>query len=76
MLDVKACLVGLAAGALLAGCGQSCDDLGELRVARDAQRSQYLVLAASGASPAETERADERLHALERRVFDLERACR
>ena len=66
----------LAAGAALAGCGASCDELPRLTAERDALRSSYLDLVRSGASPEEAERADERLHAVERQVFDLEAGCR
>ena len=70
-------LVGhVAVGAVLAGCGSSCDELPALTTERDAMRAAYLELVRSGASPEETERADDRLHAVERQVFDLEQGCR
>lgn len=53
----------------------SCSELARRTAERDALRSSYLALVRSGARPEETERADERLHAVERHVFDLERRC-
>jgi uncharacterized protein involved in exopolysaccharide biosynthesis len=63
--------------AVTAGCsGQTCDELPSLREERDQARAAYLELAQSGgASPAETEQADAELHALERRVFEIEQDC-
>jgi hypothetical protein len=70
--------VVLAAALLAAapGCaGRSCDDLPSLRAERDRAREAYLALARSDASPAQTEQADADLHALERRVHDVEQDC-
>ena len=70
-------LAGLvAAGAVLNGCGSSCEELHGLTAERDAMRAAYLQLVRSSASPEETERADDRLHAVEAQVFDLEQTCR
>jgi hypothetical protein len=62
---------------LLAGCsGQSCEDLPALHAERDEARAAYLELARSATvSPDETEEADGALHALERRVYDIEQGC-
>jgi hypothetical protein len=69
-------LAAAAAVLALSGCaGTSCDALAGLRAERDALRTDYLALARSGATGAESEAADGRLHALERRVYDLERDC-
>ena len=71
----------LLAGALLlaltSGCaGSSCDELPALQAEREAERAAYLELARSGAPGDVTAEADDRLHALERRVHDLEQRCR
>ncbi len=69
-------LLAAAALAVLPGCaGRSCDDLAALQDERDRAREAYLALARSGASTTETERADADLHALERRVHDVEQEC-
>ena len=66
----------IATGLLVACSGQSCDELPELQAERDAARASYLDLAQSGTtSPADTEQADADLHALERRVYDVEQGC-
>ena len=59
------------------GCaGRSCDALPELRAERDTARAEYLELVRSDAvTAAETERADDDLHALERQAYDLEQEC-
>ena len=56
--------------------GQPCEDLPALRAERDEARADYLQLVRSATvSPDETEEADGELHALERRVYDLEQGC-
>lgn len=61
---------------LLASCaGQSCDRLQQVLAERDQARADYLALVRSGASNAETERADGELHTIEQRAFALEQAC-
>ena len=59
------------------GCGgSSCDELAGLRAERDAARAAYADLLRSGtATPQDTEREDEAVHALDRRVYDLEQGC-
>ncbi len=70
---MAAVLVGVP---LLAGCaGSSCDDLPALRAERDAARQDYLELSSGGAGDKVTAAADEELHALDARVYDLERSC-
>ena len=61
----------------LTGCsGRSCDGLPALQAEREQRRTAYLELARSGtATPDETAAADDRLHAFERRVFELEQSC-
>ena len=62
---------------LLPGCsGTDCDELDGLRTERDAARVAYQELTSSGtATEAETTEADEELHALDARVYDLEQSC-
>ena len=68
-------VLGLAVP-LVAGCaGGACGDLPALRAERDAARQAYVELTAGSAAANVTERADEELHALEGRVYDLERSC-
>ncbi len=68
-------VLGLAVP-LVAGCaGRSCGDLPELRAERDAARKAYVELTAGSAAAYVTEQADEELHALEGRVYDLEQSC-
>ena len=71
-------LLPLLLGSLLTGCGDgSCDDLPRMQAEREAARAAYLELARSGTvGPAETAQADDDLHALERRVYDVEQQCR
>ena len=61
----------------LAGCGDgTCDDLARMQAERETARAAYLELARSGTATAEeTGRADEELHALERKVYDVEQQC-
>ena len=61
----------------LAGCaGSPCGDLPALRAERDEARAAYGRLIAVGPAPAEvTGQADANVHALDRRVFDVEQAC-
>jgi len=70
-------LAGALAAVLLTGCaGQRCEALPTMRADRDAARAAYLELATSRtATTSQTERADAVLHALERRVHDLEQGC-
>ena len=72
-----ALLVLLLAVPLLAGCaGRSCDDLPALRADRDAARTAFTRLVEPGTAPPEVlVKADDDLHALDRRVFDLEQSC-
>ena len=74
---VRHLLPALALVPLLAGCsGQSCDGLDALRAERDAARQDYQELVGPGTvSPERAEEADDALHALERRVYDLEQSC-
>lgn len=73
---VRLLLVVLVATASLSGCaGSPCDDLPALQAEREQRRAAYLELARSGAPVDETTRADEELHAFERRVFDAEQEC-
>lgn len=69
-------IAGLAA-ALLTGCsGTDCDELPALRAERDAARADYQELTSSGSATEEqTTAADEELHGLDARVFDLEQSC-
>lgn len=71
------CLLAAAVLALLPACsGASCGELPGLRAQRDAARQAYTALVRSGtATPQDTERADTDLHAVERRVYDLEQSC-
>ena len=64
-------------GSLLTGCGDSaCEDLPRMQAEREAARAAYLELARSGSATAdETAQADDDLHALERRVYDVEQQC-
>jgi len=73
-----ASLAALLVAAFLAGCaGRPCGDLSALRTERDAARAAYTRLVEPGtASPEVTEQADTDLHALERRVYDLEQSCK
>lgn len=66
----------LVAG-LLAGCsGTPCGALPALQAERQQERAAYAELVRPGTAPADvTERADEELHALERRVYDIEQEC-
>ncbi len=73
---LAAVLAALLTVASLTGCaGSSCDDLPALQAEREQRRAAYLELARSGAPVDETTRADEELHAFERRVFDAEQEC-
>lgn len=62
---------------LLPGCsGTDCDELDGLRAERDAARVAYQELTSSGnATEQQTTEADEELHALDARVYDLEQSC-
>jgi hypothetical protein len=60
----------------LTGCaGTSCDALPALTAERDAERAAFLELVRSGAPSGEVAVVDDRLHALEARVLDLEESC-
>ena len=67
-------IAALALSPLLAGCaGQPCEDLPRLLAERDAARQDYAELVVDGTAPPEvTGPADDALHAVERRVYDLE----
>lgn len=65
----------LALAALTSCSGVSCDELPGLQAEREQRREAYLKLAATDAPPEETGRADEELHAFERRVYDIEQSC-
>ena len=73
----RTALIAAVAAALLSGCsGTACDELPALRAERDAARADYQELTASGSATEEqTTAADEELHALDARVFDLEQSC-
>ena len=62
---------------LATGCsGTDCDELPGLRAERDAARTAYQELTSSGtATEAQTTAADEELHDLDARVYDLEQSC-
>lgn len=61
---------------LLTGCsGTDCDELPALRAERDAARVAYQELTSGAATEEQTTAADEELHALDARVFDLEQSC-
>ena len=69
-------LVALAIVPLTGCAGASCGDLPALRAERDEARAAYGRLIAAEPAPAEvTEQADADVHALDRRVFDVEQAC-
>ena len=58
------------------GCsGSDCDELPALQAEREERRAAYLELVRRGADDEETSRADEELHAFERRVYELEQSC-
>jgi hypothetical protein len=62
---------------LLPACGDgACGDLPRMQAERETARADYLELARSGtASAEETGKADDALHALERKVYDVEQQC-
>ena len=70
-------LLALCLVPALAGCsGTGCDALPGLRAERDQARAAYVELTAGGtAGTAESERADEGVHELDRRVYELEQSC-
>ena len=69
-------LVALAIAPLTGCAGAPCADLPALRAERDEARAAYGRLIAAEPAPAKvTERADADVHALDRRVFDVEQAC-
>lgn len=53
----------------------SCEDLSALQAQRDAERAAYLKLVQSGASSEVAGAADDKLHELERRVYEAEQRC-
>lgn len=74
---LRVAVVAALSSALLTGCsGTDCDELPGQRAERDAARAAYQELTASGSATEEqTTTADEELHALDARVFDLEQSC-
>ena len=74
---LRTCLAVATTTALLTSCsGTDCDELPELRAERDAARAAYQELTSSGtATEEQTTAADEELHGLDARVFDLEQSC-
>ena len=63
---------------LLGACsGRPCGDLPALTAERDAARAAYARLVEPGTAPPEvTAEADDDVHVLDRRVYELEQACR
>ena len=74
---LRIAVVAAVSSALVTGCsGTDCDELEELRAERDAARAAYQELTSSGtATEEQTTAADEELHSLDARVFDLEQSC-
>ncbi|MCW2681486.1 MAG: hypothetical protein JWM62_2887 [Frankiales bacterium] len=69
-------LTAALTAALVTGCsGQSCDELGALQAEREERRAAHTALIGTSASDGEIGEADDRLHAFERRVYDLEQSC-
>lgn len=76
MLLRVAVVIALSSALLTACSGTDCDELPALRAERDAARSAYQELTSSGSATEEqTTAADEELHGLDARVFDLEQSC-
>jgi hypothetical protein len=72
------CAVVLAVAGLGACSGRSCDDLDDLRAQRDQARleaSESLKAPAGPDRDDKVERTHDRMHSLERTVFDLEESC-
>lgn len=67
--------VALVAGLLSSCSGTSCDELPALQAERAAEQAEYQELVQSGAPPDETGPADDALHQLEQRVYELEQSC-
>lgn len=75
-MPLRTALVVLVATVLVGCSGTDCDELVGLRAERDAARTAYQELTSSGtATEAQTTTADEDLHALDARVYDLEQSC-
>jgi hypothetical protein len=74
---VRALLALLLAGTAVTGCsGRSCDGLAAMQAERDDRRKAHLELTrAATSTDADIAAADERLHAYERQVYDLEQGC-
>jgi hypothetical protein len=74
---VRALLALVVAVAALTGCsGRSCDGLAAMQAERDDRREAHQELIRSGtASSTAIGEADDRLHAYERQVYDLEQGC-
>ena len=73
-----ACAILLLAAALGACSSRSCDDLADLRAERDQARQAAADSLKAPAGPERddnVERTHDRMHSLEKTVFDLEESC-